>query len=130
MSAMAFREPNQVKWVGTRPGHNGEQVAKLGSAEGGTTIIHTVTLGKTFFLSALSYTSFSDATPITMGVLVRNGADVHQYSLIHELVALAHTNAFGMSYPVPVEIPAGYDICAHSSGATGRASACIHGWEE
>ena len=47
--ATVHREPNQVKWVGVRPGHNGEQIlVKIELA--GNAIVYTVPANKILFL--------------------------------------------------------------------------------
>jgi len=130
MSAMAFREPNQVKWVGIRPAHNGEQVAKSNAATNGTTIIHTVTATKTLYLctSTLTYWGAVGSGQIK----VRNAADVDQYILVIGGLITAAGAFFGLSIPFnpPLEIPAGWDVVVLSSIAASVAEGFIFGWEE
>ena len=130
MAAMAFREPNQVKWVGTRPGHNGEQVEKYNTATNGTAIVHTVTAGKTLYL--VSAIIFPAAVNSGVGtVFIRDLLDaVWTY-----LVGMTGALNFGLigqtlSLYHPIEVPEGYDICVLSGGAGLTVYGAIHGWEE
>ena len=130
MSAMAFREPNQVKWVGIRPGHNGSQVFKYASATNGVTIVHTVTAGKTLYLVTASIMSLSNQA--SNGFIgVRNGADVDQGYLCHVIGAAlgGYPSPLWYSMP-PLELPAGWDVYVQSGAAGFTAIGTIFGWEE
>ena len=130
MSAMSYREPNQVKWVGIRPGHNGTQVAIGQVAVNATNIIYTVTAGKTFYLSHAQLNFYAVLAAITFLLYVRDGADVGQYNIISLASAGAgHLASPCVFYP-PIEIPAGWDIVVSSNSLSGNAYAFIHGWEE
>jgi len=130
MSAMLYREPNQVKWVGVRPAHNGEQVAKSGTAVNNTVIIHTVTAGKNLYLVTAQI--FTVNSVAAYGNLwVRDGADA-TWLYLGGLVSAAGQAIPGQtwySYP-PVEVPAGYDICVVSTALAFNVVGSIFGWEE
>lgn len=125
------REPNMVKWVGVRPGHNGEQIAKSNTVAGDTAIVHTVNAGKTFFLCYYDFIYSTRTADISGSLFVRNVADALVYTLS---VGRINTTLYSMSAQsgliIPIEIPTGFDICIISAGATTPVYAFIHGWEE
>lgn len=127
---MNFREANQVKWVGIRPGHNGEQIAKHHVAVNTTAIIHTVTSGKTFYLSSASYMIYYTGAGFAI-MSVRDLSDVAVYHLgMGYKAANDPTITLPISFPQPLEIPAGYDIYLQSLAADLHVFGFIHGWEE
>ena len=126
MSDMMFREPNQIKWLGSRPGHNGEQVL-IDIDTAVATELYEVTAAKTFFLTAFS-----------LGVIRNN--DSYQELLVRNIldatvIHLAYLGSFtsdpggsiGMTFTFPLEIPAGYDFYLSSALIT---RGFIAGWEE
>jgi len=130
MSAMAFREPNEVLWRGYRPGHKGTQVTKRNAAVNATQIVHTVTTNKTLFLCFASF-HYDDTAVNGYGtMLVRDASDVVQYYIFDLNMRAVGQIMNSGSFNPPIEIPAGWDICVTSSLATGTASGFIFGWEE
>ena len=130
MAVMAFREPNRARWVGVRPGHDGTQVVKYARAENATVIIHTVTAGKTLFLCGLMGSVFDNGGGQHTVVFVRDGADVFKYYLYWGENNASAGEPFSKSYWPPIEIPAGYDVCAQSTAAAHYINAIIDGWED
>jgi len=130
MALMKFRESNQVKWVGVRPGHNGTQVTKWGSADNETVILYTVTAGKILYL--VHYTVFisSDVADRWGFMGVRNDADVEQYRFSTGVFKQVGSIGFGVGLKYPIEIPAGWDIFLVSNSADSHINGFIHGWEE
>ena len=128
--AMLYREPNMVKWVGVRPGHNGTQIAKYAAVVNATAIVHTVTAGKTLFLCTATL-GMSVASAGSGILFIRDGADV----LTMLLAALQWSAGGGLhsgpftAYP-PIEIPSGYDIVVESTAAVLTVVGSIFGWEE
>jgi len=130
MSAMKFREPNEVLWRGVRPGHRGEQVAEYKEVANGTAIVYTVGAGKTFFMTTANFICDSSVTATLATLYVRNASDVLQYYL-----GVAYFRAVGqivapMTFNPPLEIPAGWDVVIASDSANLKTRAFIHGWEE
>jgi len=130
MSLMNFREPNQVKWVGVRPAHNGIQIQKQGEAENGIVIIHTVTSGRTFYLTSVSWSANSSQTAVNFCLGVRNTSDVFVYDICAVFFRAVGQVGWGLTFNPPLEIPSGYDIYVHSSAVGASAKAFIHGWED
>jgi len=130
MALMRFREPNQVKWVGTRPGHNGTQISKHDYASNNTIAIYTVPAGKVCYLCSVGmyhavnvtergYLAIYDAVPVVDIIL----------QMQHYIVNVTHPSCFSSFWP-PLEIPSGYAIKVVSDAAGGGIYAAIHGWVE
>jgi len=130
MSAMKFREPNEVLWRGVRPGHRGEQIAKYDSANNSTVIIHTVSAGKTFFMTTANYMSETSGAGAGGRLDVLNASGVLQYTIAVIVFTAVGQGAISMSFNPPLEIPGGYKIVVFSNSAALTARAFIHGWEE
>lgn len=130
MSLMAFREPNQVAWVGSRPSHRGSQIAVHGGGSNGSNIIHTVSAGKTFFLTTLLGVVNTSATGTLAQIGIRNVSDVTQYFLFSSTFDQVGQLPIPLNFWPPHEIPAGWDIFSFSSAGTLDISVFLHGWEE
>ena len=130
MALMKFREPNQVKWVGSRPGHNGTQVAEHGIANNAGVIFYTVTVGKTLYLTFYSFSiSTSGVTAESHFSIYTDGA-VH-YLYLHSVVPpAAWQNLCSGTFNPPLEIPAGYYFRLFASGVAATLQGSIVGWEE
>ena len=130
MALMEFREPNQAKWQGSRPGHNGVQVFEgIHTIALGWVLIYTVPVGQTLYLthaaingafngSATLYLGVYDTTPVIVQYLF--GA----YKQMNFSSSFCNAN-----YWPPIEIPAGYTIQAAQSGNIGM-TVTLHGWAE
>lgn len=96
-----------------------------------TTVIHTVTAGKTLYLCH-SFLGVQNATGANNAgkLFVTNAADVTQYELgvIRMGSGGLHHNSPNVYIP-PIEIPAGYKVKAESPVALLKVSAFIHGYE-
>ena len=130
MALMSFREPNQVRWTGARPAHRGTQILKWSEKVNGSTTIHTVTAGKTLYLTSLTAFVQSTAAATAGSVWVRDTLGALVSRLVTAYFLAAGSGSWALPYPFPLEIPAGYDIIAYSSAATVYCGACIAGWEE
>ena len=130
MALMGFREPNQVKWVGTRPAHRGTQITKSDTAANATTILHTVTAGKVFYLCGFTFCVYLSAAGIWTGLIVRDAGGVTQYHLANICSPIVDSQVLSLEFMVPLEIPSAYDVCTYSLGVTAISFAFIHGWEE
>jgi hypothetical protein len=128
--AMKFREPNMTKWRGVRPGHNGTQVAKHNHAINALVIVHTVTDGKTFFLTTLTLSVGAPAAGVGW-MYVRDAADVDAYFLVFvQCSATTASGPFSVTFNPPLEIPEKYDIVVRSNVAVLDVYGFVHGWEE
>jgi len=130
MALMIHREPNQVKWVGTRPAHNGVQVSKNVLATNATTIIYTVSDNKTLFLCTASLGHYGIATGGTY-LGVRNDGDVFQYYIHYVMCQLNYPSVpVVVTFWPPLEIPEKWDIIVVSGVAGLSAMGYVFGWEE
>jgi len=139
-------EPDQVKWVGVRPVYPTENIQiQMGAFEttvGGvtrvqinksvignnnTTIIHTVTAGKVFYLCAVTFSGNPQAGG-TSDLFIRNVADVAQYTILHSHTAAVDGRDSAMPLFMPIAIPAGYDIVLTTTNTA--AHVFIAGWEQ
>ena len=127
---MDFREPNQVKWVGARPGHNGTQVlAGVRTAVLNWTILYTVPAGKTLFLTH-TFLSSSNAISSTILMAVYDTTPVlWQYLLGNYSQTNTSTPPTIANYWPPIEIPTGYTVQIYQVIDCGLMGT-IHGWEE
>lgn len=130
MALMSFREPNVVKWIGTRPAHSWTQIAKGAQALNATVVIHTVTAGKTLFLVESLLALITGSSGIGL-LWVRDGADALVRYLGWAAWGAGLMSGDGHFQPmIPYEIPAGYDICCSTSAATLTCHGNIFGGEE
>jgi len=130
MALMKFREPNQVQWVGTRPAHRGTQIAANVFVDNVTTIIYTVSAGKTLYLCHAILAS----TSIVAGNGVLKIRDAVDADWIHLARAYQTALSWGQNYSIPfwppLEIPALYDVVVLSNAVGCSWLGGIHGWEE
>lgn len=130
MSAMEFREPNEVLWRGVRPAHRGVQILANDAKSDGTTILHTVPVGKTFYLCDCSVTVDCGIVQRVGRLDIRDAEDAVISTLVRCVTSLVQAYVFTPSYWPPIEIPAGYDVVITSNSASLVIYAFIHGWEE
>ncbi len=130
MALMKHREPNMVKWQGSRPAHNGEQVHKEANAENESLIIHTVTAGKTFYLvyACLSYNGIATGkaaiyTTTNTGALIANLCSEYCTAAISGKPTV-------MTFWPPLELSSLYRIYCRSYVVSLFAKGIIFGWEE
>ena len=121
--ATVHREPNQVKWVGVRPGHNGEQVFEEFYGNVGAEF-YVVPAGKLLFLFDW-HLGVSGAAGGSSFLLIRTVLDAHYRYLA---LCSGHVTSAGGSTSqnlwVPIEVEAGFDFYV-TTGVT--CAAYIHG---
>jgi len=114
-------------------GDTGDQIIKSGGIGAGTTpvVIHTVTAGKTLFLTSVKLEIHGSTTGIGY-MKVTNAADVDVYLITTKIAANAQGYIEGFkAFPKPLKIPAGYKIKTVGSSATCDShQGDITGWEE
>lgn len=113
-------------------GDTGDQILKNGSANNATTVIHTVTALKNFYLTALhAWIYASTSSGGTPSVIITNAADAVVWTIFSGQFAV---NTTGVGIPFhfirPIKIPAGYKIKIISNSTTITISASVSGWEE
>ena len=107
--ATVHREPNQVKWVGVRPGHNGEQVLiDINSAV--NAILYTVPANKLLFLYDWHTTIVRDVAN-TINIEIRNNVAAHQCYLAYlSSIGTEIGNTTSNALQVPIELAEAWDI--------------------
>ena len=107
--ATVHREPNQVKWVGVRPGHNGEQVL-ININRNANALLYTVGVGKLLMLYDWQI-GMVLAANLSCSLYIRTDAAAPYYYLAYLSTA---TNVTGGNMSnntcVPIEVPAAYDF--------------------
>ena len=124
--ATVHREPNQVKWIGVRPGHNGEQVFGYASCLNVLTEVYAVPVDKLLLLYDYAINLFGT---------VAGGGSLAVWTAVPALAYNLWDGTSGVSiglnvnhrFDPPAEIPAGYTIEAITSAGTMRIRAVIHG---
>lgn len=127
---MNFREQNQVKWVGTRPGHNGVQVLERNTANNGTTVIYTVPAGKTLYLVNWTLAFFAGGVTGDARMCIWDTTPAIWKFLAFMTVAVNDADNMELSTPFPVEVPAQYTIRVSNFAAGHWTTGLIHGWVE
>lgn len=103
------------------------QVVNSDHVSDGAVVLHTVSAGKTFYLTHCSIDATGDADGFAY-IAVRNTDDVDQYMILH---AAGHTGFGVTSSPVfipPIEIPSGWDVTLYSP-STYTSYGFVHGYE-
>jgi len=128
--AMLHREDDLTKWVGVRPGHYGEQIAKYQSAQATTTTLYSVTASKTLFLTHLTvgYYAASAGHVIEVGTKHFGGADF--YKFVSGTIRAIGQGCFPLLWNPPLEIAATDYIYLYSSHIDLIISVFGHGWEQ
>jgi len=107
--ATVHREPNQVKWIGVRPGHNGtEQLVQIEC--GGNLLVYTVPADKLFLIYDWQ---FSVAGGVAGAALLslRTAVPAIYYHLAY-VTSVVGSSSAGVSQAlwIPIELPATYQI--------------------
>ena len=106
--ATVHREPNQVKWVGVRPGHNGEQVL-IDIDFNANQLLYTVAADKLLFIFSWQVTLAANAAGIAT-LELRTAVPAVYYHLAYLRGALADIGpSVSNSLWVPIEVPATYN---------------------
>ena len=139
-------ETNKVNWVGIRPiqplqniqvhpgpfetsvaGTTRTQILKTGFSAAGTAIIHTVTAGKTLYITSCMANHTHSAA--SQGkIQIRDDSDVETALLIVLELAAAGVNFVAIGFPMPIVVPSEYDIVGITN--FGILNTTIQGWEE
>lgn len=139
-------EDNQVKWRGIRPvepleniqvhlgpweGQVGSksrvQIKKSVEGNNNTTIIHTVTSGKKFYLCSCHCAGDNGNNQETH-LSVRDDGDTLQYAIIGFTASAATPMNEALTFNPPLEIAAGFDVVLITDA--GHADGFVFGWEE
>ena len=130
MALMKFREPNQVKWQGSRPGHNGTQILAERYAVNAKLPIYTVLAGQTFYLCTTGMACSVFAAGLGI-VGVETGGGVTVVNLLYDNY-VAGSNLFtkNVTFWPPLEVPALHDVFVFSSALVLEMYGWVFGWVE
>ena len=124
--ATVHRDPNQVKWVGVRPGHNGEQVIAYATAVDVLGTVYTVPVDKILLLFGHSVGVYSTAAALGE-MYIYDATPALEVTLVGRSVAANGSVNSDHSYDPPLELTAGYSLRILTVAATCRIRATIHG---
>ena len=107
--ATVHREPNMVKWVGIRPGHNGEQVIEFASGANVQTTVYLVPATKLFLWYGWRLTIRGAA--ISTGQLeIWSAVPALKHTIIHIYTQANVAYSAGDRFDPPLELSAGESI--------------------
>lgn len=130
MALIKYREPNQAKWRGVRPAHNGTRVHFWGYCNNNSVTLYTVTTGKTLYLVSELIKVVWTTSAARLTYIVTDAADAMVWTFINDQVG---GNSFALTArdrEYPFEIPSGYKIKLTSSGVGASIEVEGEGWEE
>ena len=130
MSDMMFREPNQVKWMGSRPGHNGTQVLLSDTVAAVVpTGFYTVPAGKTLFITS-AFLNITNPVAVSYYLAIFNAVPaLDQYLINTYYTAGQQIVPVQANYWPPIEVEAGYHLY-YRQGVNALLTYTIHGWVE
>jgi hypothetical protein len=114
-------------WAAVRGGITRTQFINYAAASGTTTILRTVTSGKSYFICSAALSLAHNTTSVSV-LLIRNETDTVTAELLFLVLSGVGHVANSISYPMPLKVPALYDICVYNQ--LGASYAHITGWEE
>jgi len=134
-------EANQVLWRGVQPvegisgiwpSRNATRVNINGSVSGAAeVIVYTVPANKKLFLSSCGlYTRLAVDASTLARISVRDDEDVFKYIVIYHTYVVKGQIGTGLSFPVALEVEAGWDVTVKSYHASVDANAVFSGWLE
>lgn len=106
------------------------QVAKSSTVTNGTTVLHTVTAGKTLHLVSWvvsGVSTFAGTQSITF--FITNVADATQYIIVYEYLANTTKTRLSGCFPIPLTIAAGWKVKLAASAAGVTIRGFISGYE-
>lgn len=107
------------------------QVAKGDEAAGSTTAVHTVTQGKTFYLSVASLSAENRHSAVDWAYfqVVDENKDV-QYRFAKWLMVAGSSMTAVLTFSPPLEIPSEWDVHVQSLESLLHAYLFVHGYEK
>ena len=124
--ATVHREPNQVKWVGVRPGHNGEQINRCNTVDNGTVILYTVPADKLLLIHYHYASGFAAANGI-LSFSIFDAVPANVGEIWQARFRTAEGWGVAVSHFFPIEIPTGYSLRLISDTVGVTINAGFHG---
>jgi len=130
MAMMKFREKNDVRWVGTRPGHNGLQLIGNGAAIDDTVDVMQVDAGYVGYITEITI-SVDNRADGSVWVYWTDEANAIQKILFYtRTLATSPIIYCPIKYWPPLEIGDNHKIRCKSDQALLTIYAVAKGWEE
>ena len=133
-------EVNQFKWVGVRPilpyeaipvfqsiPENAQRVWAYNWAEDTWVVVYTVPSGKSLYLCLAILMASAAADGVGM-LCVYNDAGTFQYCLAVTRKAAGDGDTYPISFPIPLEIPSGWEIRLYSNASSFHSYGFIFGY--
>jgi len=130
MALMKFREPNQVRWIGSRPGHNGTQILEDARANNSAIRIYTTPADVTFFLCSLVLNLESVVAGVAYCRVYDDGGAAQYYIFERTVLAADPTMTIPFSFWPPMELPTDWSVRVGSNIAGLILRGDIFGWIE
>ena len=127
--ATVHREPNQVKWIGVRPGHNGIEILESGNVDNGTDVVYTVPADKLFLWFGWNAIMISNAYSSACSIGIFNAVPVLVRNIQTFGTGANMATALSKSYWPPLEVAEGFSIRFVSTAAGRTLDGSIHGIE-
>ena len=127
--ATVHREPNQVKWIGVRPGHNGIEILESGNVDNGTDVVYTVPADKLFLWFGWNAIMISNAYSAACYIGIFNAVPVLVKNIQTFGTGTNMATSLSKSYWPPLEVAAGFSIRFVSTAAGRTLDGSIHGIE-
>ena len=115
--ATVRREPNQVKWVGVRPGHNGEQVL-IHINTNVNTVLYTVPADKLLLIFSWQLV-VAQAAAVSAQLELQTAVPAAYYQLAYNrnTATFFHPQS-SQSLTIPIEVPATYRVNLIANGTS------------
>lgn len=130
MALMNFREPNQVKWLGSRPGHNGTQITEFNVVDNGNVDLYVVPAGKRFFLTSWAVSAINISGGAGNGFMSVAIGGLNAFMPASFSSALNEPMSEAGRFWPPIELAAAENVYIYSSVAAFFIRGSIHGWVE
>ena len=130
MSLMKFREPNRVRWQGSRPAHDGTQIIGYNFATNDNAAVYTALAGETAFVHYMDLTWTAGANPGKARLQVWNAVPAVVSTIMDNQVLATSVGGKVVSLTYPLELIEGWSIRVVSTALLLRADGCILGWVE
>ncbi len=136
-------EYNEVNHVGVKPAVDmdsirtyshipdfASQVVTYQSANNNTTILWTVTAGKTLYMTTYTLQALNYSASNATGYLaIRNASDTIQYVIARQYLKADTDGNDSLNLSPPLEIATGWDVFMYSDTVNMQTQVWIHGFE-
>jgi len=130
MALMRYREPNQVTYVGVRPGHDGTQFTRFNGIENDTIMLYSAA-GVT--VAEIAYIHLSVITGVNAGlgsIQLWNAVPALVDSVMMIQLPANAYNQVATGLPYPLELLEDWSLRIYSAVAELIARAMVFGWSE